>query len=231
MRIVIIFLSFIMLTLAANIIAYSLSEDYRFFLKKMKYSGEIVTDSKIIDDSEKYELITEISDDGTVVVQAEEIDPDVFFLDVLKWTSDDKEQDEEDDTELPELFRAEQRVLDDFRESFILTPVNIPWNSLFWITDEFPDTYREYTNSHFSLYMFPSKSYKEVLKIFEVLRFELPIELNKVDNFGSASFYINMKEGHEDDSIRIVFEYENLAFWLKIKKDSYNSAKEILESF
>jgi len=73
-----------MLTLAANIIAYSLSEDYRFFLKKMKYSGEIVTDSKIIDDSEKYELITEISDDGTVVVQAEEIDPDVFFLDVLK---------------------------------------------------------------------------------------------------------------------------------------------------
>jgi len=60
--------------------------------------------------------------------------------------------------------------------------------------------------------MFPSKSYKEVLKIFEVLRFELPIELNKVDNFGSASFYINMKEGHEDDSIRIVFEYENLAF-------------------
>jgi hypothetical protein len=128
------------------------------------------------------------------------------------------------------MYRAEQEVLSRFQNNYVLTPVDIPWNELFSLTSEFPDAYREYINSHFSLYMFPTRSYKEVKKIFEVLRYEILIDINEVNNFWSSSFYINMQEW-DDNSIRIVFEYENLAFWLKIKKDSYNRVKEILDSF
>jgi hypothetical protein len=60
------------------------SEDYRFFLKKIKYDEEIIIDEQEIDDSEKFKFVKKIDNDGTVVVQTQKIDPDIFFLDVLK---------------------------------------------------------------------------------------------------------------------------------------------------
>lgn len=102
-------------------------------------------------------------------------------------------------------------------------------SSLFGITTEYPDEYREYSNQHMSLYAFPTKSYREIQGIFEVLSYEVPYALNEVDNFGEGSFYINLDNAYDDNLVRLVLEYKNQAFWLKIKKDSYNIAKQILE--
>lgn len=226
MRIIIIFLLTIMLILICNIFAYIFSDDYRFFLKKIKYNQEIVYDSIEIDDSEKYKIIETDSISGDVIVWTVEIpEEEIKFLDVLSW----KTQQEEEDT-LPELFSSEQKILDMFRTKFVLSEVSSIETPLMELSSEYPDLYREYQNNHLSLYMFPTKSYDEVVNIFEVLRYELPFTLNKVNNFASASLYINLMENFSDWKIRILFEYENMVFWLKIKKDSYNSAKEILEA-
>lgn len=117
MRIVISFLSLISLLLVCNIIAYSMSEDYRFFVKKLKYREEVVETQEIIDDSERYILTTKEDDTGEVIVGAEEIDDEVFFLDVLKRDT----QQEESQSTFPEMFRAEEFVLERFREKFILS--------------------------------------------------------------------------------------------------------------
>jgi len=81
-----------------------------------------------------------------------------------------------------------------------------------------------------SLYMFSTKSYSDVKKIFTLLAPDSPFSMNQVDNFWSASLYLNLEDTSDDGEVRILFEYENMAFWLKIKKDRYNIAKNILES-
>lgn len=226
MRGVILILSLLASLLLLNIVAYSLSEDYRFFVKKIKYQQEVVENPQIIDDSEQYILTPPGNIDENIVVQSEKVDEDIFFLDVLR--NSEKVTEEND---FPEMFRAEEEVLERFEKWFIIREIKGEKDFLFGLTDEYPDEYREYANAHFSLYMFPTKSYTEIKNIFEILRYDFPYSLNEINNFGSASFYINMDELYEDNYIRIVFEYENLAFWLKIKKDSYNEAKSILETF
>jgi hypothetical protein len=111
---------------------------------------------------------------------------------------------------------------------FVLREIS-EWETLFWITDEYPDDYRQYSNAHMSLYMFSSKRYSSVKNIFEVLSFELPIELNEANNIWEASFFINMPGSFDDGLVRIVFEHQNYAFWLKIKKDNYNRTKDALK--
>jgi|TARA_Y100001960_G_scaffold324040_1_gene403572 hypothetical protein len=56
-------------------------------------------------------------------------------------------------------------------------------SNLFDLTNEYPDDYFEYYSKDLTLYFFPTKRYNEVYDIFHVLTFELPIELNKVNNF------------------------------------------------
>ncbi|MDP2396498.1 MAG: hypothetical protein Q8S84_07630 [bacterium] len=54
---------------------------------------------------------------------------------------------------------------------------------LFDITDEYPDNYYEYYSKDLTLYLFPTKTYKEVFDIFSVLSTELPFKINEVNNF------------------------------------------------
>lgn len=207
---------------------YSVSEDYRFFLKKLKYSEDVVYDETLkIDDIERIELVTS-SDDDTAPDDIDETQTTTIssegmkFLDIL---SGEKEILEEET--IPELNEREVAFVDAFEKRFVLSESE-SLSSLFDITTEYPDDYYEFSNKHISVYVFPTKSYEEVKKIFEVLEYELPYQMNEVNNFGDKSLYINLDDAYADGVIRMILEYKNRAFWLKIKKDNYNTVKEIL---
>lgn len=102
--------------------------------------------------------------------------------------------------------------------------------SLFDMTTEFPDDYFEYYSENLTLYIFPTKNYKETVSIFEAFATELPFLLNKTDSIGTNSFFINVKPEFQDDYVRIVFEYKQKVFWLKIKKDEYNTARNVIKN-
>jgi hypothetical protein len=212
----------IMFLLVCNIFVYTLSEDYRFFLKKLKYKEEIVYNEHIeVDDTQRV-LIQEDDAGNTNIIIPDE---DITFLDALSGKTKAIEEDEA----LQELTQDEQFFLESFEKKYVLEEKWVH-ASLFNLTTEYPDDYYEFYNKHLNLYIFPTKSYEEVKSIFQVLTYELPYTLNQTNNFGTSSFYINLDEGYEDDNIRIVLEYKKRAFWLKISKDNYNRAKEILES-
>ena len=208
-----------------NILAYSLSEDYRFFLKKIKYKEEIVYTNWSVDDEDHIEIIDTTN---TIVKEGEKkyIPKEGFtFLDALSWRDVISRNTEE----LEELTKDEEKFLELFSD-FKLQELEEK-TSLFDITTEYPDQYYEFYTRDISLYIFPSKNYKEVKSIFEVLAFELPYTVNEVNNFWEASFYINLDKSHDDGVVRIVLQSKKRVFWLKIKKDRYNSVKRILDQY
>ncbi len=223
MRGIIIFLLMLMFLIAGNIGAYVMSEDYRFFLKKLKYKNEVVYENQIVDDQERLVIIDNPDVNDTENSQIIVAGEGITFLDALSWNIQEKQWET-----LPNITLQELEVLDALGEVFVLREIS-EWETLFWITDEYPDDYRQYSNAHMSLYMFSSKRYSSVKNIFEVLSFELPIELNEANNIWEASFFINMPGSFDDGLVRIVFEHQNYAFWLKIKKDNYNRTKDALK--
>ncbi len=229
MRKIVGFLFFLIFLLICNIIAYWLSEDYRFFLKKIKYPEEIVYTTSPINDDNKLEVIEKISknreewekQEASVYTSKESF----TFLDALSWKNIISRNKEE----IPKLQESEEKILKLFSD-FKLQEVEEK-SSLFDITTEYPDPYYEFSTRDISFYIFPTKSYSEVKAIFNILSFELPYTLNEVNNFGDASFYINLDTQNDDKTVRFVFESEKRAFWLKIKKDRYNTVKKILKSW
>jgi hypothetical protein len=227
MRTAILLLVWLMFTLLGNIIAYSVSEDYRFFVKKIKYPWEVVYENtQQVDDSERVILVENDSEttttiDSNIVIVGQE---GFTFLDAI-WR---KEDIWDEDESLPELTFRENEIIEKFKDKFVLSN-DISTTSLFDITTEYPDEYHEYFNKHMSLYIFSTKTYEQVYSIFDVLTYELPYSINETNNFWEKSFYINLEWWYSDDKVRIVFEYENKVFWLKITKDSYNTVKQILD--
>ena len=58
MRNTIRFLVILMIILICNIIGYLVSEDYRFFLKKIKYRNEVVYDTSLkVDDADRVSIL------------------------------------------------------------------------------------------------------------------------------------------------------------------------------
>ncbi len=228
MRYIISLLLFLILLLWANIFAYIVSEDYRFFVKKIKYKQEIVYENNgNIDDSERIIIveennntITDFSPDSIATTSTEGF----TFLDVLSGESLEKKEDKA----LRDLTRDEISFIAEFEKKFVLEKRQ-SFSSLFDITTEYPDDYHEYANKHISIYVFPTKNYDEIYNIFDVLRYEVPYTLNETNNFWDKSFYINLDEVYRDGIVRIVLESQNTVFWLKIKKDNYNTVKKILE--
>ncbi len=226
MRNTIYFLLIFIILLLGNIIWYFTSEEYRFFVQKVKYPNEIITSSEIIiDDSvlsqDERESILEVlgaKGQGTTPITALDfIESLSTSRNTLKY--DVRSQDitpDEIDLQLLKLF-----------ELYNLQTVPMS-EFLFSITSEYPDPYLEWFSENLSLYSFPTKSFQDVYDIFDVLSFELPISLNRVNNFWSQSFFINMDEDWQDDVVRVVFEYQNKVFWLKIKKLQYNNVRDAL---
>ena len=192
-----------------NLIMYWFNEDYRFFVKKLKYSGEgtQITDEQITSDS--YDTLPEVI---SVDPEPQEVEIDI---------SEQKEL---------ELWDAEKRILSKFF-SYDLERVLVK-QSLFDLTSEYPDDYFEYLGLDWDmiLYLFSGREYESIKEIFEVISYDMPYTLNEVNNFWEASFFINVDEEFNDDFVRFIIKSTNGVFWLKIKKDLYNDTKEILKN-
>lgn len=227
MRNIIYFLLLLILLLLWNIIFYFLNEEYRFFIQKIKYQNELVPHAIVLDDSpisstERQQILDVVTPnqwDETLSLSALE------FLESIatSWSSADRDA---RDQQLPPSEEFLEIV--DLLSRFPLEEID-PNEYLFAITPEYPDLYLEWFSPDLSLYSFPTKSFSDVFDIFNVLAYELPISLNQVNNFWAQSFFINMDEAWEDDFVRIVFEYENKVFWLKIKKLHYNTVRDALK--
>ena len=192
-----------------NLIMYWFNEDYRFFIKKLKYSDQAmqITDERIgIDYNDLPEEIP------VVTSELEKVEIDI---------SEEKEL---------ELWDAEKRILSRFFW-YNLERVLVK-QSLFDLTGEYPDDYFEYLglDGDMTLYLFWEREYESIREIFEVISYDMPFTLNELNNFWEASFFINVDEEFNDDFVRFIVKSTNGVFWLKIKKDLYNDTKEILKN-
>ncbi len=191
-----------------NLILYWFNEDYRFFVKKLKYSGEVI-------DVNKDDAVTDEIEPTYVPI---ELEPQVLEVEEIV-----------EEKQL-ELWENEKKILSKFF-SYDLERVLVH-NSLFNLTSEYPDDYFEYVwiDGDMVLYLFPTREYEQILEVFEVISYDLPFELNILNNFWEASFFINVDDEFDDDFVRLVIKSVNGVFWLKIKKDLYNDTKEILKN-
>lgn len=213
-------ISGILILFLLNITLYATSENYRFFVKKIKNPEEIVyNDQDSITDSPSPEkispgLIDSLQQQGLSIITP------------LTWEENEIRETSSEAKKSIVLGQKYQEILDLFAD-YKLGKLELR-SDLFGITDEYPDPYHEYYSKDFTLYFFPSKSYSELRDIF-TLQKQLPIEINEVNNFATQSFFINMIP-RDDKNVRLVVDYKSIVFWLKIKKDEYNEIKALLET-
>lgn len=214
MRRIIVFLIFLVLLFLVNVIFYFISEDYQFFLKKIKNDEEIIyIDNWILHDT----IPEEFSEDNIAVIE---------YNSQLNIKTENNEIDFISEKSEEILWKNYQKILDIFTEYWLET-IELT-NNLFDLTEEYPENYYEYYSKDLTLYFFNTKTYSEVYDIFDVLAYDLPFTLNKVDNFWNASFYINLNEDIKDNYIRMVVNYKWVVFGLKIKNSEYNVIKGYL---
>lgn len=214
MRKIIWFIVFLIIIFIVNLFFYFLSEDYRFFLKKIKDTDAIIyLEEKEISDKIEKEVI-----EWWQVIKSSRKNETIFKI--------------KEDTEKIEL-KEEVSFWKNYKEVINLFTLydlkKLEVNSnLFDLTDEYPDNYFEYYSKDLVLYLFPTKSYNQIFDIFSVLENELPFSLHEANNMWSASFYINLNEDIKDRFVRIVISNKWATFWLKIKKTEYDLVKEKL---
>jgi len=209
MRKLVLCLFALLVLFALNLMLYAFNDDYRFFVKKLKYSDEIIT----VDSGNK------ISDEKDIIDIP--LEPEVSTVKVEDFIPEEKEL---------ILTDNEKRILSNFL-SYNLERIDIH-SSLFDLTTEYPDDYFEYIgqDGDIILYLLPTRKYEQIFEVFDVISYDLPFELNEVNNFWQRSFFINVDEWFADNFVRLVVKSRNGVFWLKIKKDLYNEAKEILKN-
>lgn len=214
MRKWIITIIFLIIIFVINLIFYFLSEDYRFFLRKIKDPNEIVyLEEKEYDDKINEEII-----DWAEIIETSNENEKIFEKREETWAMTIK----------PEitLWKNYTDIIDLFS---IYKLYKLEMNSnLFDLTDEYPDNYFEYYSEDLTLYIFPTKNYTDLYDIFSILSDELPFTVNEVNNFWDKSFYINLDESIEDRFVRLVISNKWIVFWLKIKKTEYSLVKEKL---
>lgn len=216
MRKIIIFIIFLISIFIVNLIFYFISDDYKFFLKKIKNPDDIVyIDDKVFDDT----LDNEILNNAEVVV-TNKGNEKIFELKEDTWITTLKEE--------IVLWKNYRDILSLF-SIYKLNKLEVNSN-LFDITDEYPDNYFEYYSKDLTLYFFPTKSYNDLLDIFNVLSKELPFSLSEINNFWDNSFYINLDKNIEDRFVRVIISNNGIVFWMKIKKTEYSLIKEKLNS-
>jgi len=214
MRKIIIFIIFLISIFIVNLIFYFVSDDYRFFLKKIKSPDEVVyLEDKVFDDT----LDNEILNNAEVVV-TNKGNEKIFELKDETWIISLKKE--------IVLWKNYRNILNLF-SIYKLKKLEVNLN-LFDITDEYPDNYFEYYSKDLTLYFFPTKNYKDMFDIFDVLSKEWPFSLSEINNFWNNSFYINLDENIKDRFVRVIISDNGIVFWLKIKKTEYSLVKEKL---
>lgn len=219
MRKLIYIIIFLIVIFIVNLIFYSVSEDYRFFLKKMKDSEQVVyLEEKKYDDIIKVDEIDETEEEEDIEKVHVSNKNEAIFV---------KKEEVELRNEVS-LWKSYIEVLDLFS---VYKLIKLDVNShLFDLTDEYPDNYFEYYSKDLTVYLFPTKTYSEVYDIFSVLSDELPYTINEVNNFWDNSFYINLNDDIADKFVRIIIWNKWIVFGLKIKKTEYSLVKEKLNS-
>lgn len=215
MRKIILFIIFLIIIFVVNLFFYFLSEDYRFFLKKIKDTDQIVyLEEKNVSDELEIEITT-----WAEIVKTSKKNEKIFEFKEDSWTMDVKDE--------ISFWKNYQKIID----LFVLYDLKkLELNSLlFDLTDEYPDNYFEYYSKDLVLYFFPTKNYNEIYDIFSVLDDELPFKINEVNNFWDNSFYLNLNEDIQDRFIRMIISNKWVTFGLKIKKTEYNLVKEKLD--
>jgi len=216
MRKIIIFIIFLISTFIINLIFYFISDDYRFFLKKIKN-----TDNVVYLDEKKYDDIVEDKIlDNAEFVNTNKSNDKIFELKKNTWIVTLKEE---------VILWKNYRLILNLFSIYKLNKLEVNSN-LFDLTDEYPDNYFEYYSKDLTLYLFPTKTYNDLFDIFNVLNNELPISINELNNFWDNSFYINLDKDIQDRFVRLVISNKGVVFWLKIKKTEYDLVKEKLNS-
>nr|MDD3720568.1 hypothetical protein [Candidatus Gracilibacteria bacterium] len=212
----------------AHLFLYYFSVSYKSFFKGIKYEDNIVNTGSLSNTGNVIKVISTYTGSNTNNEEDNKLQEEkVQNNDLIK--SDEKIVFTGDTDKMP-ISKEEQEVLDLFKD-YKLVKLEVH-SSLFDLTTEYPDPYIEYFNEEkgITLYIFQTKLYDDVLNIFDVISYNLPFKIKKVNNFGDSSFYINMDSTISDEYIRFVFSYKKKVFGLKIKKDSYNEVKEILNN-
>ena len=231
MKKIIYFLIFFIFIFLINVCFYFISDDYRFFLKKIKNSGKIIylEEIEVNDDFvesyvEKKPINNEPLEKASIEEKSiEEESLEKNFVELL-WATVIKV---DNTKEMKIVLWKEYRNILDLFASYDLREIEVNSN-LFDITSEYPDKYYEYFSNDLTVYMFTSKTYDEIYDIFNILQEEQPFTLNKLNNFWINSFYINLRDDINDNFVRIVINNNGIVFWLKIKKDEYNNVKQKL---
>ena len=190
------FLFFFLAIFLLNILFYFVSADYRFFVSHLKHSNnEEMVDS----------LIEEYS--------APPLDVGIIKMkDTELWLSADNEEELWEVSEEKKkisikkqvvLWKNYKDILNRFTSEYVLKKIEVN-SSLFELTWEYPDYYYEYYSKDVTLYLFPTRTYKEVFDIFDYLSNNLPFSLNEINNFWDHSFYINLREDVADNFVRLV---------------------------
>ena len=213
MRNAILFIIFLIFSFFINVVFYYTSYDYRLFLKEIKdrYDTHKIEENDILDDNHLVE------NNYIGLIKPNNQNQDIFNkiennkVEIKNWIS---------------LWKNYLEILDLFsNNNFQELELN---TNLFDITNEYPDNYLEYYSRDLTLYFFPTKSYKDIYNIFSVLEYELPFKINETNTFWDKSFFINLNQDLDDNFIRIVISNKWIVFWLKIKKNEYNTIKEKL---
>lgn len=216
MRKIIWFVVFLIIIFVVNLAFYLLSDDYKFFLKKIKDKDNVVyLEDKVINDKLEQKTLS-----WAEIVELSKENEKIFGSKSNTWSKDLKAE--------IALWQNYQEVINLFSK-YDLKKLELN-SSLFDLTNEYPDNYFEYYSKDVVLYLFPTKTYSEVYDIFSVLDKELPFTLNQLNNFWDNSFYINLNKDIEDRFTRLVISNKWVVFWLKIKKTEYSLIKEKLDS-
>ncbi len=215
-----------------NIFLYFKNDEYKFFVKKIKYSDEVVYVKDGLNVSEWTWAIAncenllrqkDLNNDWVMDFTSDSIEPWIMDMEEKRNLAKEKKEEEKKAT----MSVVGIYILDKL-SNFGLRKID-EHPSLFDLTTEYPDNYLEYDSEDLVLYYFPTKDYNWVLEVFKALAHELPYTINEVNNFYWESFYINIEEDFKDNYVRFIFNYENNVFWLKIKNDRYNELKDIIK--
>lgn len=234
MKKIIYFIIFFIFIFWINVCFYFISDDYRFFLKKIKNTDEVVyLDEKNINDDyvepflESAIFKNDTIENNIIENNLEENELIESEWEELVWSNVTNENSTKEVKVV--LWKKYREILDLF-SFYGLEKIEINTN-LFDIISEYPDYYYEYYSNNLTIYMFVSKTYTEIFDIFNFLEEEQPFTLNEVNNFWTNSFYINLKEDINDSFVRIIVNSNGIVFWLKIKKDEYNNVRQKLLEF
>ena len=213
-------LLWIMILFVSNVLLYIIFDDYRFFLQKIKRGEEVVyvQDLDISDDYVEF-------DKEEVITVGKSIYSDDEILNINDSKVFEKPPLPEPTTETV-LWKTYIDILSRL-ESYEFEKQDTKFR-LFGLTDEYPREYLEYYNELVTVYMFPGEKYNNMIDIFSVLSWELPITLNEVNNFWEKSFFINLDADFDDDMVRVIIMEKGVVFWLKIQKTEYNRIKWFL---